>query len=179
MSDTANNYRSRALIEENATLDAEHERVIAKIDQRLPISRDAADVADQRSTLGDKLADRVAAVGGSWGFIISFAIILVGWMVVNSDILARSGLAFDPYPYIFLNLMLSTLAAIQAPVIMMSQNRQARKDRLAASLDYEVNLRTELEIIGLRERMDLAIDERLERVLKLLEERALDQKKSD
>jgi len=160
---------SLALLGTDAPLDAEQQHVINKIDQRLPISRDAADVADERSTLGDRLADRVAAVGGSWSFIILFAIVLIGWMVVNSDILASRGLAFDPYPYIFLNLMLSTLAAIQAPVIMMSQNRQARKDRLAASLDYEVNLRTELEILGLRERIDLAIDERLDRMLLLLE----------
>ena len=145
---------SLALLGTDAPLDAEQQHVINKIDQRLPISRDAADVADERSTLGDRLADRVAAVGGSWSFIILFAIVLIGWMVVNSDILASRGLAFDPYPYIFLNLMLSTLAAIQAPVIMMSQNRQAAKDRLDARLDYETNLRSESEIACLHEKVD-------------------------
>jgi uncharacterized membrane protein len=151
------------------TLDPEEEHVLSKMDLRLPISRDAADVADERATTGDKLADRVAAVGGSWGFIIAFGIVLFGWMLLNSGILQHWGLAFDPYPYIFLNLMLSMLAAIQAPVIMMSQNRQAAKDRLAASLDYEVNLRTELEILRLHEKIDLAIAERLDTIIARLE----------
>jgi uncharacterized membrane protein len=145
-------------------LDPEQQNVLEKIASKLPIARDAADVADERSTYGERLADRVAAVGGSWGFIIAFTIVLFGWMLLNSDVLARWGLVFDPYPYIFLNLMLSTLAAIQAPVIMMSQNRQSQKDRLAASLDYEVNLRTELEILRLHEKIDLAIAERLDRI---------------
>jgi uncharacterized membrane protein len=153
----------------HSALDPEEVHVLSKIDQRMPISRDAADVADERSTVGDKLADRVAAIGGSWGFIIAFGIVLLGWMLLNSDILAHWGLAFDPYPYIFLNLMLSMLAAIQAPVIMMSQNRQAAKDRLAASLDYEVNLRTELEILRLHEKIDLTIAERLDRILAAVE----------
>ncbi|MBJ6120916.1 DUF1003 domain-containing protein [Sphingomonas mollis] len=146
-------------------LDPEEERVLDKMNERLPISRDAADVADERSTIGERLADRVAAIGGSWGFIIAFTCVLVGWMLLNSDVLTHWGHAFDPYPYIFLNLLLSTLAAIQAPVIMMSQNRQASKDRLAASLDYEVNLRTELEILRLHEKLDVAIAERLDQLL--------------
>ena len=146
-------------------LDPEEERVLHKMNERLPISRDAADVADERSTIGDRLADRVAAVGGSWGFIIAFTCVLIGWMLLNSDVLTHWGHAFDPYPYILLNLLLSTLAAIQAPVIMMSQNRQASKDRLAASLDYEVNLRTELEILRLHEKLDGAIAERLDQLL--------------
>jgi uncharacterized membrane protein len=145
-------------------LDVEQQNVLDKIESRLTIARDAADVADERATYGERLADRVAAVGGSWTFIVVFSVILFGWMLLNSDVLARWGLAFDPYPYIFLNLMLSTLAAIQAPVIMMSQNRQSQKDRLAASLDYEVNLRTELEILRLHDKIDLAIAERLDRI---------------
>jgi len=146
-------------------LDPEEARVLAKIAAGRPISRDAADEADARSTYGDRLADKVAAVGGSWGFIIAFSVVLLGWMLLNSDILSHWGMAFDPYPFIFLNLMLSTLAAIQAPVIMMSQNRQAAKDRLAASLDYEVNLRAELEILRLHEKLDQAITERLDRII--------------
>jgi len=145
-------------------LDPEERNVLDKIESKLPIARDAADVADERSTYGQRLADKVAAVGGSWSFIIVFTIILFGWMLLNSDVLTRWGLAFDPYPFIFLNLMLSTVAAIQAPVIMMSQNRQSQKDRLAASLDYEVNLRTELEILRLHEKIDMAIAERLDRI---------------
>ncbi len=115
-----------------------------------PIARDIGEEAAARATFWDRLADRVAAVGGSWGFIFTFSAVLVGWMLLNSDILSRFGLAFDPYPYIFLNLMLSTVAALQAPVIMMSQNRQAAKDRLAAALAYEANLRAEAEISALR-----------------------------
>ena len=122
----------------------------------------------EQSTVGERLSDRVAAIGGSWSFIITFALILVGWMILNTDILAMFGMAFDPYPYIFLNLLLSTVAAIQAPVIMMSQNRQAAKDRIAAGLDYEVNLRAELEIMRLHEKIDQAILARLDRILSAL-----------
>ncbi len=142
-------------------LDDEERRVLDSIDSGTIVSRDAADESDARSSLGDRLADRVAAVGGSWGFIIAFTVVLFGWMLLNSDVLARFGMAFDPYPYIFLNLMLSTLAAIQAPVIMMSQNRQASKDRLAASLDYETNLRAELDILRLHQKLDVMVVERL------------------
>lgn len=149
-------------------LDPEEVHVLRNIHSRTPISRDAADVADSRATLGERLADQVAAIGGSWGFILVFAVILFSWMLLNSDVLKHWDLAFDPYPYIFLNLMLSTLAAIQAPVIMMSQNRQASKDRLAASLDYEVNLRAELEILRLHEKLDQAIGQRLDQILAAL-----------
>lgn len=96
----------------------------------------------------------MASFGGSWTFIILFGIVLLAWALLNSEVLAHLGMAFDPYPYIFLNLMLSMLAAIQAPIIMMSQNRLAAKDRLAAAHDYEVNLKAELEIIALHEKMD-------------------------
>ncbi|MES2496541.1 MAG: DUF1003 domain-containing protein [Pseudomonadota bacterium] len=146
-------------------LEPEEARVFERIAAGLPISQDAADVADARESFGDRLADRVAAVGGSWGFIIFFSVVLFGWMLLNSDILSRWGMAFDPFPYIFLNLMLSTVAAIQAPVIMMSQNRQSARDRLAASLDYEVNLRAELEILRLHEKLDQAIVDRLDRII--------------
>ena len=102
---------------------------------------------------GDRLADQVAAVGGSWGFIIGFGLVLVAWMSWN-EITKGHPLAFDPYPFIFLNLMLSMLAAIQAPVIMMSQNRAAARDREAAGHDYTVNLRAELEIMHLHDKID-------------------------
>lgn len=104
-------------------------------------------------TFWQRLADRVAEIGGSWAFIFSFAACLVLWMGWN--VAAKVwGLAFDPYPFIFLNLLLSTLAAIQAPVIMMSQNRQALRDRQAAEHDYVVNLRAELEIMHLHDKLD-------------------------
>lgn len=135
-------------------LDDDERRVLDAIAERRLTSRDAADLVDQESSFGARLSDRVAAVGGSWGFIILFTVVLLGWMLLNSEILARWGLAFDPYPFIFLNLMLSTLAAVQAPIIMMSQNRQSAKDRIAAGLDYEINLRAELEIMRLHHKMD-------------------------
>ncbi|MBA3666416.1 MAG: DUF1003 domain-containing protein [Sphingomonas sp.] len=114
------------------------------------------------ATRGERLADRVAAVGGSWGFIITFGIILFSWMIINSGAADRLGLVFDPFPFIFLNLMLSMLAAIQAPIIMMSQNRQAKKDRLAARLDFETNLRAELDIERLHYKIDAILAERID-----------------
>ena len=106
-------------------------------------------------TFWQRLADRVAEVGGSWGFIMGFGIFLVVWIGINVLLLGRFvGKAFDPYPFIFLNLMLSMLAAIQAPVIMMSQNRAAAKDRQQAEHDYMVNLRAELEIMRLHDKVD-------------------------
>lgn len=155
----------RLLRKERQTLDPEEVNVLQGIHHGRPSSRDAADVAAEQSTFGERLSDKVAAVGGSWAFIIAFALVLLGWMILNTDILPRFGAAFDPYPYIFLNLMLSTVAAIQAPIIMMSQNRQGAKDRIAASLDFEVNLRAELEIMRLHEKIDMAIVERLDRIL--------------
>ena len=135
-------------------LDGDERRVLDAIAEHRLTSRDAADLVDQESSFGARLSDHVAAVGGSWGFIILFTVVLLGWMLLNSEILARWGLAFDPYPFIFLNLMLSTLAAVQAPIIMMSQNRASAKDRIAAGLDYEINLRAELEIMRLHHKMD-------------------------
>lgn len=139
-------------------------RVLQGLRDQKTTSRDAAVLADEQASFGDRLADRVAAVGGSWAFIIGFGIVLAGWMFLNTDILAYWGKAFDPYPYIFLNLMLSTLAAIQAPLIMMSQNRQSAKDRLAARLDYEVNLRAELEILLIHEKLDATVINALDRI---------------
>jgi len=136
-------------------LDAEEQHVLTRIASGTLIGPDALEVAALKASFGDRLADKVAAVGGSWGFIIAFGVVLLGWMLVNSRILEWLGLhPFDAYPYIFLNLMLSMLAAIQAPVIMMSQNRQSEKDRITARHDYEVNLRTQLEIIRLHRRFD-------------------------
>lgn len=163
MSEPNINDMAERLLDKNLDSLAEEERrVLARISTQKPISQDAADFADRQSTFGERLSDRVARVGGSWGFIIAFSIVLVSWMLLNTQILAHWELAFDPYPYIFLNLMLSMLAAIQAPIIMMSQNRQAAKDRLAAGLDFEVNLRAELEIIRLHAKIDHAVASRLE-----------------
>lgn len=136
-------------------LSAEERRVIEQLVRRAVTARHDPANRDETQTFGQRLADQVAAVGGSWGFIIAFGILLIAWVLGNTLQLRGLGLhPFDPYPFIFLNLLLSMLAAIQAPVIMMSQNRQAAKDRQAAAHDYEINLKAELEILGLHEKLD-------------------------
>lgn len=130
------------------------QRVIKHFNDRLPISHDTNQEFETELTFGQKLADRVAKFGGSWTFIILFGLILLSWFLLNALLLARRGETFDPYPYILLNLFLSMLASIQAPVILMSQNRQSIKDRLDAAHDYQVNLKAELEILSLHEKMD-------------------------
>jgi uncharacterized membrane protein len=129
-------------------------RVLERVAHRQHISRNTNHDFDTSLTLGQRVADRVAAFGGSWTFILLFAATLLTWIALNSLLLAPRHAAFDPYPYILLNLVLSMLAAIQAPIIMMSQNRQAQKDRLDAAHDYEVNLKAELEIAALHEKVD-------------------------
>jgi uncharacterized membrane protein len=132
-----------------------HERdLIHRLMQRRHITRNTNKEFDEQLTFGQRLADKVAAFGGSWTFIMIFASVLLTWVILNTFILAKRNEAFDPYPYILLNLFLSMLAAIQAPVIMMSQNRQAAKDRLDAAHDYEVNLKAEMEIETLHEKLD-------------------------
>lgn len=145
-------------------------RVITRVAERSQVSRDVNSAFDEEQTFGDRLADRVASFGGSWTFIILFVGTLVAWVVLNSVVLASYSTAFDPYPYIFLNLMLSMLAALQAPVILMSQNRQAARDRLAAGHDYEVNLKAELEIMGLHEKLDRIRSQHLEELLRAQQE---------
>ncbi len=116
------------------------------------VSRNVRRELHESRTLGERVADRVAEVGGSWTFILCFGVVLVVWMVVNTFLLAR---AFDPYPYILLNLVLSCLAAVQAPIIMMSQNRQAAVDRMRAENDYQVNVKAELEVLQIHEKLDV------------------------
>jgi uncharacterized membrane protein len=132
-------------------------RVIARVAKRVHTARNVNQVFDQRLTVGQRLADQVAAVGGSWGFIVGFGVFLGVWVVLNAILLVET--AFDPYPFVFLNLLLSMLAALQAPIIMMSQNRQAAKDRLAAALDYEVNVKAEISIAQLHDKIDLLQDQ--------------------
>ena len=116
------------------------------------LSENIETVAEKRETSGERLADRVATFGGSWTFILSFFTVLAGWIVLNAVVLARG--PFDPYPFILLNLLLSCLAAIQAPIILMSQNRKEAKDRVRAEYDYQVDLKAELEIRSLHEKLD-------------------------
>ena len=148
------------------TLSEREQRVVLLIAKRRHVTRDVNGLLSDRQSFGDRLADSVARLGGSWTFIMVFTGLLVAWVIVNTVILAKAGGGFDPYPYIFLNLILSMVAALQAPVILMSQNRQAARDRLAAGLDYEINLKAELEIMSLHEKLDRIRTEHLEGVLR-------------
>src|SRR6266446_4222103 len=134
---------------------------------RIRAMRNPNEVIEQQATTGERLADSVARFGGSWAFIISFAVVLIVYTAINV-ILGRS--AWDPYPFILLNLFLSMLAAIQAPVIMMSQNRQDTKDRLRGELDYEVNRRAEAEIQGLSRKLNM-LDDKIADIADLLREK--------
>jgi len=124
---------------------------------RTHVTRNINVEEEERLTFGQHIADRVASFGGSWPFIFIFGMVLVVWVIVNSAMVLRN--PFDPYPYILLNLFLSMLAAVQAPVIMMSQNRQAAKDRLKGDLDYQVNLKAELEVAQLHSKVDRIYEE--------------------
>jgi uncharacterized membrane protein len=137
------------------SMDERTQKVARHIAGRKHIARNIAMEIDTKATLGQRAADAVATFGGSWTFIAIFAAILIVWVGLNSIILVSYDEVFDPYPYILLNLFLSMLAAVQAPLILMSQNRQAEKDRLNAEHDYEVNLKAELEIMLLHEKVDL------------------------
>ena len=140
--------------------------ILSRLLNRERWSRDPNVAFDAQATFGERVADRVATFGGSWTFIGIFAIFMVSWMALNSD-MARP---YDPFPYILLNLMLSCLAALQAPVIMMSQNRQASRDRSDAKTDYEVNVRAEMEITAVHAKLDMLREQEWLRLLVMLEE---------
>ncbi len=132
-------------------LSSVEETVLKKAASRRTLARDTEAAYLEKTGFGDRMSDRIASFGGSWAFILSFLAFLAVW--VSANVALAMG-AFDPYPFIFLNLMLSMIAALQAPIIMMSQNRQAEKDRLAAAHDYEVNLKAEVEIMALHDKLD-------------------------
>ncbi len=136
-----------------ATLTDRDKRIIARIAKQHHITRNLNASLDESETFGERVADLVARWGGSWTFIIWFFAFLAFWALFNSIWLATEA-RFDPYPYIFLNLLLSMLASIQAPLILMSQNRQAARDRAQASMDYEINLKAEMEILELHTKID-------------------------
>jgi uncharacterized membrane protein len=139
-----------------STLTERDRKLIARIATKHHVTRNLNLSMDEQATLGARVADAVARWGGSWTFIGAFFFFLLVWAALNVLLLPSAG-RFDPYPFIFLNLLLSMLAAIQAPVIMMSQNRQAERDRAAATMDYEVNLKAELEIQELTTKVDRLI----------------------
>lgn len=148
---------------ENEHLKKLNEIVLQSIDQENLIIENINRPQDEKLTIGQRLADRVAKFGGSWKFIILFAVVLGGWIVINYMLGPRQ--RFDPYPFILLNLVLSCLAAIQAPVIMMSQNRQEEKDRQRNENDYLVNLKAEIEIRTLHQKMDLLIQDQFKKLI--------------
>ncbi|GEA11967.1 DUF1003 domain-containing protein [Alteromonas sp. KUL49] len=133
------------------------QHVIESIANSSPIATNVNKSFDEQLSFGERLADKVAEFGGSWTFILIFVGLMIGWMGVNIFLLTGPD-AFDPFPFILLNLMLSTLAALQAPIIMMSQNRQSAKDRLAAAQNYEVSLKTDLEIMRLHQKLQELTD---------------------
>ena len=155
MTGKAQRIAEKFLKREWENLTEQERRVITSLINRENVSHDTNTEFDGDRTFGEKIADKVAAFGGSWTFIIIFSGILAAWVVLNSFILLTR--AFDPFPYILLNLFLSMTAALQAPIIMMSQNRQSARDRLDAAHDYEVNLKAELEIRTLHEKLDLML----------------------
>lgn len=140
---------------------------VRKIVKVIYVAKNINNAHDSRMTTGDKLSDLVAKWGGSWKFIIAAGIILSIWTVANGFLLGQE--TFDPYPFVFLNLILSMLAALQAPIIMMSQNRQSEKDRIAAEVDYEINRRAEEEICRLHDKLDnevVGLREKIDKLLK-------------
>lgn len=154
-----------AMREELGELGALEEKVLAAIERRETVSSDTNKKVDEGATFGQRLADRVATFGGSWGFIGLFLGILVVWMIFNSATARQDH--FDPYPFILLNLVLSCVAALQAPVIMMSQNRQEQKDRIRAENDYSTNLKAELEVRLLHEKLDHLLTKQMIRLFEV------------
>lgn len=145
-------YISSYLANQLGTLSELEEKVLASVKEHSTLTDKLDDEKSQHLTTGQKVADKVASFGGSWVFIISFGVFIFLWILLNVFWFANKG--FDPYPFILLNLLLSCLAAIQAPIIMMSQNRQEEKDRDRSKKDYMINLKSELEVRALHEKID-------------------------
>ena len=158
-------YIQNLLSKEIGTITELEQTVLDNIKHNHILADEASDVKQERLTLSQRLADRIASFGGSWKFIISFGFFILIWILINIYSLHRAG--FDPYPFILLNLILSCIAALQAPVIMMSQNRLEEKDRERARNDYMVNLKSELEIRMLHEKIDHVIITQQENLLEM------------
>jgi uncharacterized membrane protein len=158
-------YVKNVLEEEIGELSALDQEVIESLQQHEILSADISKQFERKLTFGERLSDHIAEFGGSWKFIILFGVVLIGWIVLNAVFLLSR--AFDPYPFILLNLILSCLAAIQAPIIMMSQNRAEVRDRLRAENDYKVNLKAELEIRHLHEKIDHLLQRQYNRLFEI------------
>lgn len=162
-----NEYVQSLLETEKGELSVLDKEVLDSLKQQEILSRNPDDELQSGLTWGQRLADKIAAVGGSWTFILWFAFVLLIWVVINS--ISFFSHPFDPYPYILLNLVLSCLASVQAPIIMMSQNRQEARDRLHAMRDYQVNLKAELEIRHLHQKIDHLLTHQWERLIEIQE----------
>jgi len=160
-------YVQEVLETDKGELSSLEQKVMESLKEEELLSKNINVEFEQKLTLGERMADRLAEYAGSWRFITVFAVVLVVWILLNSFLLIFR--PFDPYPFILLNLVLSCLAAIQAPVIMMSQNRQESKDRLRAEHDYLVNLKAELEIRHLHEKIDHMLMNQWQRLLEIQE----------
>lgn len=169
--DELNRYRRQYLTwlitQEKGELNVLHQDVLESIKNNSILSENILDEIEAKLTIGEKLADKIAVFGGSWTFIITFFSFILIWMMINILFLATK--PFDPFPFILLNLILSCLAAIQAPIIMMSQNRQEQKDRKRADHDYKINLKAELEIKLLSEKMDHLLVHQNKKLLEIQE----------
>ena len=167
--DDLNKYRKQYLKnvmeEEKGVLNENDKEVLDSIVERYLISRNVEQDIDKKLTVGQKLSDSIARFGGSWKFIVFFMSFLILWMIIN--IIFLTARPFDPYPFILLNLILSCIAAIQAPVIMMSQNRQEEKDRMRSLHDYQVNLKAEVEIRLLHDKIDHLIVQHGQRMMEI------------
>ena len=175
-------YVKEVLQDEVGELSALDQEVIDSLQEHEILSENIGKEFDRKLTFGERLSDRIASFGGSWTFIMAFGAVLVVWIIINTIALAAR--AFDPYPFILMNLILSCLAALQAPIIMMSQNRTEDRDRARAENDYKVNLKAELEIRHLHEKIDHLLRKQYNRLfeiqqiqIELLEE--LGQKRRD
>ncbi len=160
-------YVEKLIIEEKGELTQLEAEILSSLRENTILAKNPEEEFETQLTFGQKVADKIADFGGSWRFIFLFGFIILVWMVTNTIILAKQ--AFDPYPFILLNLVLSTLAAIQAPVIMMSQNRQEARDRQRSLHDYQVNLKAELEIRQLHQKVDHLLSQQWERLAEIQE----------
>jgi uncharacterized membrane protein len=160
-------YTQELITKDRSELEILEKQLVENIEKEEAVSSNINTTLTDTRTLGEKLADRIAEFGGSWTFILIFLFVLFGWMALNTWVIASD--PFDPYPYILLNLVLSCLAALQAPVIMMSQRRQERRDRLQAENDYLVNRKAELEVRLLHEKMDYLMTRQWQTMLDLQE----------
>lgn len=158
-------YEMERLEEERGALSAVEQDVARRASEHESIARNVTAEFDRATTPSQRAADRIATWGGSWSFVLGFIVLLIAWMVLNAALLRDR--AFDPFPFILLNLVLSCVAALQAPVILMAQNRQTARDRLQADHDFRVNLKAEIEIASLHEKVDHLLHAQWERMVEL------------